>query len=97
MRRSMHWGKGILSLSLDEYLKLLDWTGRKVIAGKRGSIPADAAPILDRLQINESGWLAAVVWTAVTRHRFLSSGDSSSAIASTTNHPLRNADSSCTR
>ena len=46
--------KGILPISLDEYLKLLDWTGRKVVAGKRGSIPADMAPILDRLQIDKS-------------------------------------------
>src|SRR5437870_4568967 len=52
--------KGILSISMDEYLKLLDWTGRKIASGKRGAIPADLAPILERLQINGSAWLDAV-------------------------------------
>jgi hypothetical protein len=52
--------KGIVPVSLEEYLKLLDWTGRKISVGKRGSIPAELAPILDRLEIQPSGWLAAV-------------------------------------
>jgi hypothetical protein len=52
--------KGILSLGLDEYLKLLDWTGRKIVSGKRGAIPADLAPILDRLHIDGSFWLDAI-------------------------------------
>ena len=30
-----------------------------MVAGKRGSIPADLAPILDRLEINQSGLQAA--------------------------------------
>lgn len=42
--------KGIVALGLDDYLKLLDWTGRQVVAGKRGAIPADLAPILERLR-----------------------------------------------
>ena len=49
--------KGFLPLSLDEYLTLLDWTGRQHAAGKRGAIPADLAPILTRLGIETSGWL----------------------------------------
>src|SRR5262245_12611121 len=52
--------KGILSVSLDEYLKLLDWTGRRLRSDKRGAVPADLAPILDRLRINDSAWLDAV-------------------------------------
>lgn len=46
--------KGILPMSLDDYLKLLDWSGRKILVDKRGSIPGDLAPILDRLTISES-------------------------------------------
>ena len=43
--------KGLLSLSLDEYLKLLDWCGRQIRGDKRGAIPADLAPIVERLGI----------------------------------------------
>jgi hypothetical protein len=43
--------KGLLSMTLDEYLQLLDWSGRQLRAGKRGAIPANLAPILERLGI----------------------------------------------
>jgi hypothetical protein len=39
-------------------LNLLDWTGRQLRADKRGAIPQDLAPILERLQIGgEAGWM----------------------------------------
>ena len=48
--------QGFLSISLDAYLKLLDWTGRQVRAAgsgssQRGVIPSDLQPILDRRRI----------------------------------------------
>ena len=43
--------KGLLPMSLDDYLRLLDWTGRQVRDDKQGAIPADLAPILERLGI----------------------------------------------
>ena len=43
--------KGLLSMKLDEYLQLLDWSGRELRANKRGAIPANLAPILKRLGI----------------------------------------------
>ena len=43
--------KGLLTLELDDYLRLLDWAGRQLRADKRGVIPADLAPILERLGI----------------------------------------------
>jgi hypothetical protein len=52
--------KGLLSISLDDYLELLDWTGRQVRSDKRGAIPGHLAPILDRLQINSSLWTELV-------------------------------------
>lgn len=43
--------KGLLSMTLDEYLELLDWSGRQLRANKRGAIPNHLAPILERLGI----------------------------------------------
>ena len=60
--------KGLLSMSLDEYLKLLDWVGRQVRSGKRGAIPAGLAPILARLGI-ESGQLVETVEKLTQRFR----------------------------
>src|SRR5690606_37754150 len=49
--------RGFLPMSLDDYLQLLDWTGRQMAPGKRGAIPAELAPILDRLDIATDDWL----------------------------------------
>ncbi|MEQ8790972.1 MAG: hypothetical protein RIC55_32210, partial [Pirellulaceae bacterium] len=49
--------RGFLPMSVDDYLQLLDWTGRRLVHGKHGAIPPDLAPILDRLQIAEKDWL----------------------------------------
>jgi hypothetical protein len=43
-----------------EYLQLLDWTGREVRADTRGSIPADLAPVLERLHMSGESWLNPV-------------------------------------
>ena len=51
---------GFLPLTLNAYLKLVDWTGRLIRRDKRGSIPADRAPILDRLPIAGERWLESV-------------------------------------
>ena len=51
---------GLLPLSLDEYLRLLDWTGRQVRQGKRGAIPKTLAPILERLAICEDALLESL-------------------------------------
>jgi len=48
--------KGFLSIPLAKYLELLDWTGRQLRRKKRGSIPDDLAPILERLGINGDCW-----------------------------------------
>ena len=44
-------------MSFAEYLDLLDWTGRQLRQDKRGAIPQDLAPILERLHIGEEGWM----------------------------------------
>jgi hypothetical protein len=39
---------------------LLDWTGRELRQDKRGAIPEDLAPILDRLGVDRSNWVQTV-------------------------------------
>jgi len=52
--------RGFLPMTLDEYLELLDWTGREVRADKRGAIPATLLPILGRLRINAETWVETI-------------------------------------
>jgi hypothetical protein len=52
--------KGFVTLTLDAYLELLDWTGRQLHPDKKGAIPADTPPILERLGIKVTGWLELV-------------------------------------
>ena len=47
-----------LPFHLDDYLELVDWTGRAVVAGKRGAIPENIPPILHRLQFDPKHWLS---------------------------------------
>ncbi|MBA3845310.1 MAG: transposase [Planctomycetes bacterium] len=48
-------------ISLDSYLELVDTTGRIVLSGKRGAIPAELAPILARLEIDAEQWIDAMM------------------------------------
>ena len=48
-RRASH--KGVVGMSVVRYLQLLDWAGRTIRSGKRGSIPTELDPILERLGI----------------------------------------------
>jgi REP element-mobilizing transposase RayT len=52
--------KGCLPISLADYLRILDWTGRQIRHGKRGAIPSDLAPILERLGLISEGWVTMV-------------------------------------
>ncbi len=47
--------------TVDEYLTLLDATGRLLKAGKRGAIPPELAPILQRLDLSVDAWLATML------------------------------------
>jgi len=44
----------------EDYIALLDWTGRAVRDDKKGAIPAHIQPILQRLNINEEAWVGSV-------------------------------------
>jgi hypothetical protein len=52
--------KGFLSMPLEEYLKLLDWTARRRAEGKRGVTPDEAPPILERLGLSADTWCELV-------------------------------------
>jgi len=45
-----------LPFKLEDYLELLDWTGRCIRKDKRGSINNDLPPILDRLNFDAKNW-----------------------------------------
>ncbi len=52
--------KGLIPVSLDDYLQLLDASGRIVRSGQAGAIPDHLAPILDRLGIRRAMWIDLV-------------------------------------
>jgi hypothetical protein len=52
--------KGFLPMSTLEYIRLLDWTARQVVPGKRGTTAADAPNVLERLGINATQWTELV-------------------------------------
>ena len=47
-------------MTLPDYLRLLDWTGRQVRRVKCGHIPSELAPILERLKIVPESWTQMV-------------------------------------
>ncbi|MGS2717858.1 transposase [Eionea flava] len=46
-----------IPFSLEDYLTLVDWTGRIIREDKRGFIPNSLPPILERLSIDQKQWL----------------------------------------
>lgn len=61
--------RGFLPLSLENYLLLLDWTGRQVTGGKSGSLPPDVLPILAQLGIESCDWLRLATGFGQLFHR----------------------------
>ena len=53
--------KGMLPITLNDYLELLDASGRMLRDDKAGAIPTELAPILERLGIRPAGWSQLVV------------------------------------
>ena len=49
----------------------MDWTGRTLVNNKRGSIPDDLPPILQRLNLDTKRWLSnATQFEALHYQRF---------------------------
>ena len=49
-----------LPFNLNDYLELVDWTGRIIREDKRGYIKSDTPPILERLTTKNSDWLISI-------------------------------------
>lgn len=49
-----------LPFQLDDYLDLVDWSGRVVQDDKKGAIPETIPPILERLAIDPDAWVKAI-------------------------------------
>jgi hypothetical protein len=52
--------KGFMSMTLNEYLELLDWTGRRIVPDKPGAIAECEPPMLARLGIKADGFIALI-------------------------------------
>ena len=52
--------RGFLTLSVAEYIQLLDCTAREIRRGKRGSTPRDLPPVFERLNLQPDAWFALV-------------------------------------
>ncbi|MFL1485103.1 hypothetical protein [Marinobacter sp. LN3S78] len=55
IRNQPQWG---ILFSLNDYLELVDYTGRIINPNKRGHIPEHQPPILKRLGLSTEEWLA---------------------------------------
>ncbi len=44
-------------MTLPEYLQLVDWTGRQLHPAKRGRIPKDVPPVIERLGSSAEIWV----------------------------------------
>ena len=66
---------GVLGMSEERYLRLVDWTGRRLREDKAGAIPADLAPVLERLELDVAnpagvGTSASLSWELSTVERY---------------------------
>jgi hypothetical protein len=52
--------KGFLAMPTASYLELLEWTSRRLVAGKRGSTPDSTPAIFERLRIRPEVWCELV-------------------------------------
>ena len=57
---SLRSPENTIPFHLDDYIALVDWTGRAIRTDKRGSIPKNLAPIFERINMSSDDWLTAV-------------------------------------
>jgi hypothetical protein len=49
-----------IDFELNDYLRLVDWTGRAIREDEKGAIPSEFAPMLERIGLNPDAWVASV-------------------------------------
>jgi hypothetical protein len=62
-RDSVEAGGGahtVLGMGFADYLELLEWTGKCVVEGKKGSLPESARPVLERMELDVENWVRTV-------------------------------------
>ncbi len=67
--------RGLLPMTLQTYLELLDWTGRQLRTGAHGVIPQGLESILDRLHVSAESWLETVAQFGRRFHRAVGLAD----------------------
>ncbi len=65
-----------LSVSIAQYLNLVDWTGRAMHPNKRGRINPERPKILDRLSLTERSWTTQVKATESEFYRAIGAAES---------------------
>ncbi|MFO7905977.1 MAG: hypothetical protein R6U98_25180 [Pirellulaceae bacterium] len=73
-------------MSLDPYVRLLNWTPRMLQSGERSTIPKDLASILDHMAIEEEAWLDTVNQYDESFWHAVGSCSSMSKVAERTSH-----------
>ena len=73
--------RGILPMNTDQYIDLIDWTGRLIREDKKGAIPDHLSPILERLQVDTDRWLTTVQHYGSLFHRVVGRLDAMTASA----------------
>ena len=75
------YGAKNIPLTKSAYIELVDWTGRCIRNDKRGSIPLNIPPILDRLNMTSHEWLRHTKFFEARYKRVAGSWDSIKAAA----------------
>ena len=70
-----------LPMGVNDYLRLLDWTGRQIRDDKPGAIPTRLAPILDRLALTDETLLEALTQFGKSFRRCVGMGETVAAKA----------------
>ena len=65
LRQSQDPHRNAIGYTTNDYLELVDWAGRAIRADKKGAIPNDIPPILQRLKLNPQTYLVFVAKPAV--------------------------------
>jgi REP element-mobilizing transposase RayT len=55
-----HGSMSCINFTEEDYFRLVDWAGRAIRDDKKGSIPEDLSPILERLELKPDTWLKSI-------------------------------------